>query len=322
MGQKIQDTAHTDRIGVGLVSTMVHQKLRWLFREQPTLDFGIDAQIEIIMGGEVTGRLVAAQIKSGESWFKAAPDGWWFYPEADHLQYWLEHSLPVIVVFCNIDTGKAYWESVERDRVLQGPKGGKRILIKEAKELTEASKEELAELSAGSDYDLRIRRLRLALPWMRLLSNGRRVLLEAEEWINKSSGRGDLSIVSVDATNEDRDELGKWMITAGLREYESLLPTLVPWANAVIHEETYEEADYDAWQSECVRYVDGYFRFESESYEDWSKQFDDLRLRPYRNGAGEVDFWRLELVLNDLGRAFLKIDEFAEGYMPFLVPGK
>ena len=34
-------------------------------------------------------------------------------------------------------------------------------------------------------------------------------------------------------------------------------------------------------------------------------------LGPYRNGAGEVDFWRRELSLNDLGRSFMVVDDFA-----------
>jgi hypothetical protein len=33
-------------------------------------------------------------------------------------------------------------------------------------------------------------------------------------------------------------------------------------------------------------------------------------LRPYANGAGEVDFWRLDLTLNELGKAFLMVDRF------------
>ncbi|MFT7840678.1 hypothetical protein Q5530_31430 [Saccharothrix sp. BKS2] len=33
-------------------------------------------------------------------------------------------------------------------------------------------------------------------------------------------------------------------------------------------------------------------------------------LRPYANGAGGVDFWRLELTLNELGKAFLVVDRF------------
>jgi hypothetical protein len=49
-------------------------------------------------------------------------------------------------------------------------------------------------------------------------------------------------------------------------------------------------------------------------------EFDDEGLWTYANGAGEVGFWRLERVLNDLSRAFLLVDEFAESSRPFLVP--
>jgi hypothetical protein len=45
-------------------------------------------------------------------------------------------------------------------------------------------------------------------------------------------------------------------------------------------------------------------------------------LRPYDNGAGEVDNWRLELTLNDLAIAYLKVDEFGNGDRPFLTPGR
>jgi hypothetical protein len=34
-------------------------------------------------------------------------------------------------------------------------------------------------------------------------------------------------------------------------------------------------------------------------------------LRPYANAAGEVDYLRLELTLNELNKAFLVIDKFA-----------
>src|SRR5699024_3507996 len=112
-----------------------------------------------------------------------------------------------------------------------------------SKELGKASNAELAGLAEGSPYELRVRQLRLALPWMKLLTSGRRVLLEAEEWINKSSGRGDLTIISVDDANEDREELGTWHLLAGAASYENILPSLVPWADVVLHEETYDEAD-------------------------------------------------------------------------------
>ncbi len=85
--------------GVTYTKMVLETQLRWLFREQPTEDYGIDAHTEVVDGEEVTGRLLALQIKSGSSWFnEPAPGGWWFRPDTQHVHYWLDHSLPVIAV--------------------------------------------------------------------------------------------------------------------------------------------------------------------------------------------------------------------------------
>lgn len=36
------------------------------------------------------------------------------------------------------------------------------------------------------------------------------------------------------------------------------------------------------------------------------------KLYPYRNGAGEVDFYRLKLTLNQVGESFLNMENFLE----------
>jgi len=67
----------------------IEKHLDWLFREQPTEDYGIDAHVEVVDGEMVQGRLLALQIKA-ESRFRAqGSDGWWYRPERDHVTYWL-----------------------------------------------------------------------------------------------------------------------------------------------------------------------------------------------------------------------------------------
>ena len=56
------------RIGVSSTEKIINQ-MGMIFREQPTDDYGIDAQIETIENGYATGKLIAVQIKSGESYF-------------------------------------------------------------------------------------------------------------------------------------------------------------------------------------------------------------------------------------------------------------
>lgn len=63
------DSARVSREVVTHTAQAVEDELKWVFREQPTDDFGIDAHIEVIHQNVATGRLLALQIKGGESWF-------------------------------------------------------------------------------------------------------------------------------------------------------------------------------------------------------------------------------------------------------------
>src|SRR5438094_129518 len=99
----------TDRQGVQWVGLKTAE-LKWIFREQPTDDWGIDAQLEVVAEGIVTGRLIAVQIKSGPSWFlEETENGFVFRGDMRHLDYWQGHSLPVIIVIYNNETKQGYW---------------------------------------------------------------------------------------------------------------------------------------------------------------------------------------------------------------------
>lgn len=311
----------TERAGVHAVGGIVNG-FGWVFREQPTDDYGIDAQAEVFeTGGPATGKLIALQIKSGRAKYFAneKADGWTHYVDTKHAEYWLKHSLPVVVVLYDEVDGNAYWQRVTKTTLEATPKNFK-ILVPRSQALGAASVGALREVAEGDPYTVRLRRLQLALPWMELLRAGRRILVEADEWINKSSGRAEITIASVDDANEDRQLLGTWMILAPGWSYDAALPALVPWADVVIHEETYDEAEYDGWESECVYYDNEGDRIVTEDYAEWRAARGLEGLRPYANSAGEVDSWRLELKLNGLGEAFLLVNEFAEGSGLFLAP--
>tara|TARA_R110001592_G_scaffold93981_1_gene272490 strand:+ start:447 stop:722 length:276 start_codon:yes stop_codon:yes gene_type:complete len=70
----------------------------WLFREQIQHDWGIDAQIEIKNEDYATGKLIASQIKSGISYFTEENDDYYILRFVEkHIEYWLNHSLPVFL---------------------------------------------------------------------------------------------------------------------------------------------------------------------------------------------------------------------------------
>lgn len=70
----------------------------YIFRETPNADVGIDGQIELVNDrGEATGKIVAAQIKSGNSYLVDKKDHFAFYPQEKHKNYWSVFPLPVIL---------------------------------------------------------------------------------------------------------------------------------------------------------------------------------------------------------------------------------
>lgn len=119
------DTELISRIGIHGVATIIH-KLGWLFREQPISDYGIDAHIEQIINGKPTGRLLAAQIKCGHSWFEEIDkNGYVYRGDLKHLDYWSSHSLPVIIVLFDQDKNQAFWVPVENSRIKTQSSGWK-----------------------------------------------------------------------------------------------------------------------------------------------------------------------------------------------------
>src|SRR5579859_3376197 len=101
-------------LGVRLVQNIVGDDLRWICRPQPLHDLGIDAHIELLDDqNRGLGRLLAVQIKCGTSFFEEkVSNGFVYRGELKHLQYWVEHSLPVILVLCEPRTRMCLWQEI------------------------------------------------------------------------------------------------------------------------------------------------------------------------------------------------------------------
>src|SRR5260370_28915451 len=85
-------TALPDAENMGVGAAMVEfSSWGWAFRSQYVKDYGIDAHTEPFDGPhQPSGRLLALQIKSGDSYFREEADGgWWYRGENKHLRYWL-----------------------------------------------------------------------------------------------------------------------------------------------------------------------------------------------------------------------------------------
>jgi len=60
-----------------------------------------------------TGRLIALQIKTGESYFKKKGNDYVFSGDLRHLEYWTNHALPVFIVLHNPKNGMTLWQKIE-----------------------------------------------------------------------------------------------------------------------------------------------------------------------------------------------------------------
>ncbi|WP_454047421.1 DUF4365 domain-containing protein [Chryseobacterium sp. Marseille-Q8038] len=140
--------------GVSLARYVIEHELNWMFRENHLEnDFGIDGYIDII-GEEnsVTGKSIAIQIKTGESFFKTkTTTGWTFYGENKHLNYYTNLDIPIIIFIIDLQEKKIYWEYFDIDKT-SDTKTGWSLLIPSRNILGISSKKDLLEI-AGDVID-------------------------------------------------------------------------------------------------------------------------------------------------------------------------
>jgi hypothetical protein len=107
---KVGSTRAEERRGIAAVQHYAAESEQ-IWRETDMGDVGIDGHLEFVnKEGFATGRLVAAQVKSGSSYFAhPTATGWKFYPAEKHRRYWESFPLPVLVVLHNSTTRTSYW---------------------------------------------------------------------------------------------------------------------------------------------------------------------------------------------------------------------
>ncbi len=293
----------TERIGVNAVEHIVLNELSWIFREQPIVDMGVDAHIERVDDGWPTGKLAALQIKTGSSHFHESGDVFVYYGSLTHLDYWSEHSLPVLLVAHFPESNQTLWSLVNESNAERSAKGWK-IDIPKGNVFGEASREQLAAIFEGSPAEQRLRKLSIDEPLMRHITDGGKVSVELEEWINKSLGRTPVQVFIHDKHGNETlsQDWFQYYTGYGVKE---LAEALFPWATAIVDEEFYEEhADQEEdWRDALSGAID-------EDNGIIHGAPDPDAVYPYSEAAGEVESYRLELKLNELGKAFLTVSDY------------
>lgn len=135
---KAGHTYAEERRGIAAVQRYAADRAQ-IWRETNTGDVGIDGHLEFVTSeGFATGRLVAAQVKSGSTYF-AHPTGtgWKFYPAEKHRRYWELFPLPVLIILHDSASGKSYWTDARQ--ALRAPGGQKGFIEVPSGNLLEAT---------------------------------------------------------------------------------------------------------------------------------------------------------------------------------------
>lgn len=152
-----------ERLGIHAVAKIFNNEFNWVFRDQPVNDFGIDALVEVTRLSLnfkkllPIGKLIAVQIKSGKSYFKENMNDYFvFRGLKKHLDYWLNYSIPVILILYDKSADMAYWQIINHSTVISTEKSFK-VHIPKKNLLNANNRETLVGISFfKDDYQYRL----------------------------------------------------------------------------------------------------------------------------------------------------------------------
>jgi hypothetical protein len=214
-----------ESVGLAEVELVFLRDFGWAFRHQPVLDWGIDAHVEVMEGDQLIGKLIALQIKSGPSYFRKKGDGFVYYGEKRHYDYWLNHSLPVFIILHRPADNLILWQKFEA-RLCTVTESGWSIDIPATNVLSSRFKTNFEEGVPSDPASFRRFLLAIDAPSIALLAEHDEVHVLAWEWINKSLNMRDL-VIRYDAESPKPDLVfSRWLPHSNLDEFLALR---FPW---------------------------------------------------------------------------------------------
>lgn len=285
----------TERIGVSAIDHQI-SSLGWIFREQPIVDMGIDAHIEVV-DSNPTGKLLGVQIKTGASHFTNYDHHLLYYGKLTHLEYWLKHSLPVIIIAHLPESDDTYWVEVSEKTVEMTEKSWK-IKIPKTQLLNKNSLVMLNNIADGTKFEVRYRNLLLHAGLMDFLNNGGILQVKKEDWLHKSLSRGLIQLIKTNLNGTQEVIESNNFIYSGYEVAEAV-ERVYPWAVAYLDEDFYE----DFYESNFCEPV---YNITPEIGSKRTKAY------PYEVVSGEVGYYMFKLHLNDLGKSFLQVLDYLE----------
>lgn len=114
------------------------------------IDLGVDAEIEVVEEEKSSLRLIKVQIKSSAN---VTGDSHSIYVTPEHIEYWKNTNLPVIVCLVDLVNEKVYWKYIENESNYQSSGESSKVTFDlRHDELTETSKEKLFRIAIPNEF--------------------------------------------------------------------------------------------------------------------------------------------------------------------------
>jgi len=307
-----------ERIGVLSVAKIFVENLNWIFREQPVNDFGVDAFVEIASSRYPfnsfipTGRLIGVQIKSGKSFFKETTSDYFVYRgNKHHIDYWQNHSIPVIIILYDKKLNSAYWQVISESTIITTGKMFK-VHIPKKNLLYSDSASGLKKIGAfRNKYEYNLWRLRTSVDIIKSVIREKHYLYIQFE----SSLSWDGYNVSLLITTEDGDCYAEiFHCSDGINHYFYLpetgsiaegLKDILPWSDIYHNDEVFSDVVFTREVMKRIRDIgDPEIDKEVATLESQGACY---KIACHLTGE---DYFRLELYPNELASSFLKVNDF------------
>lgn len=272
------------RLGIYAADRLTARMPNLLFRAQREGTTGLNAHLEVLAENNNSGRVVGLKICIPEEGEKSAR-GYVCIGDMSTAAYWLQHSLPVVVMVYEHERDRILWEAITTETLEVSGKRWEVVVPYDNEYGTIEAAGKISNLTCTSPH---LAKLALDKAWIELIYEGREVFLELDEWINQPNSRGSLRL----CVNGSDGGIYQWPFqTSPDMPHVLRLPSLFPWASMRIDEEFYREKSLHEPAPE--------------------------ELAPYVIEAGEIARFRFRLSLNELGRAFLLTEPYiCKGHFP------
>jgi len=265
-----------------------------------------------------TGRLIGVQIKSGKSYFKESQDDHIiFRGSSRHLEYWLNHSIPVIIVIYDQVSDIAYWQQVDKTTIILTAKSFK-LKIPKKNVLQDTDRYTLSNIALFKNrYQYKLWQLQSSIDQIRLLLKRKQLYLYVEIDGIPGSDEYHITLVAMDEDcnsypevfyNWDFDDPNRFeynfYTVIGQSLKEGLNDTL-PWADLFI--------DGGEFTDELLmkRIVGDALSFGQEEFiQDVARLVEKNSFLELACYLRDSYYFKLELKANQLSQAFLQMDAF------------